>query len=214
MSNLNGKSFRSNTENSSNILNGLFYYGKIYVNTGFPLQISTKVRYVWEIMANVTDNDPTKTNTGLSFIIGDIIHWTGKTWEVLGNHDHVKDLTVSLTSINVAALGTEFELLASSGADTSYELIDIKWVINPSVVLDVSGQNLEIYFKDSDKYLGLIRTDSLQKAAKFGRGVQIQAEHEFGIDKAVMCKLSNDVDPASGTATMDFYFIYKVISLT
>jgi len=36
------------------------------------------------ITANVTDNDPTKTNTGQSFLINQEIVWNGTTWTMLG----------------------------------------------------------------------------------------------------------------------------------
>jgi hypothetical protein len=46
----------------------------------------TEVQIGWEYIINnpagVTDNDPTKTNTGLTFNDGDFIIWTGATWVV------------------------------------------------------------------------------------------------------------------------------------
>jgi len=88
MSELKGKSFRSNEENSSNILNGLFKRGNIYLASDFPQKISVKVRYVWIVKSSVTDNDPTRTNTGQSFNAEDIIHWNGKNWDLLGNTEY------------------------------------------------------------------------------------------------------------------------------
>jgi len=123
-------------------------------------------------------------------------------------------LKVSLTTGQVATLGTEFTLVSAPPANKAYQLIDLKWQITPTTELDVGVQSLEIYFKDMTKYLGLIRADTLEQSSQFVRGVQIQAEHELGIQKGIMCKLSGDTNPTSGSATMDFFFIYKVISLT
>ena len=88
MSDLKGKSYRSNEENSSNIYNGLYLKGEISLPEDFPFPIDAKVRFVWEIMADVTDNDSTRTNTGQSFVEADIIMWTGKSWKVLGNTEY------------------------------------------------------------------------------------------------------------------------------
>jgi hypothetical protein len=89
MSDLNGTSYRSNEENSSNILNGLYKRGDISVSADFPTPVEAKVRFVWEILVIVTDNDVTKTNTGDSFGVGDMIMWNGNGWKLLGNTQEV-----------------------------------------------------------------------------------------------------------------------------
>ncbi len=85
---LKGKSFRSNEENSSNILNGLYLRGDITIASDFPFPIDAKVRFVWEILTDVTDNDPTRTNTGDSFLEADLIMWDGGKWIILGNTEY------------------------------------------------------------------------------------------------------------------------------
>jgi len=77
----------------------------------------------------------------------------------------IKAIKISLTTVQVAALGTAYELFPAGGADTSYDIIDIKWAVNPSTVLDVGSQNLEIYFEDETKYLALIRNATWRMGA-------------------------------------------------
>jgi len=126
----------------------------------------------------------------------------------------IKAIKISLTSSQVAALGTAYELFPAGGADTSYQIIDIKWAIYPSSSLDVEGQNLEIYFEDETKYLALIRNASLESGSRLVKGVQVQAEHELSMNKAVYCKLSDGSNPISGSATMDFWIIYQEIAVS
>ena len=126
----------------------------------------------------------------------------------------LKTVKITLTSGQVAALGSAVMLLNNGGADTSYQVIDIKWAINVDTVLDVGEQNLEIYFEDSDSYFALIRNVNLEKVARYPMGVQIQSEHELGVNKKIYCKLSDDINPISGSATMDFWVVYQAISLT
>lgn len=55
--------------------------GEIAVAADFPLLTSVQPGWTYKVTADVTDNDPTKTNTGQSFRAGDIISWTSAlTW--------------------------------------------------------------------------------------------------------------------------------------
>lgn len=120
---------------------------------------------------------------------------------------------VELDAADVAALGTATELLTTPGANKSYQLVDIKWAVYPTTTLDVGTQNLIIYFEDVSLYLAMIRNDQVESATFLGKGVQIQAEHEWKVDKRIYCKLSGGVNPASGAGTMAFWLIYKVIDV-
>jgi len=51
---------------------------KIYYPSDFPA--APIVGDIYDTILDVTDNDPTKTNTGLSFTHGSRITWTGVTW--------------------------------------------------------------------------------------------------------------------------------------
>lgn len=58
--------------------------GIIFVPADFPTLAEVQVGWSYIIGANVTDNDPTKTNTGQSFLAGDEIVWNGTNWTLLG----------------------------------------------------------------------------------------------------------------------------------
>ena len=121
--------------------------------------------------------------------------------------------TVTLGTGNVAALGSAYTLMAAPAAYRAYEIVDIKWSVNPSTQLDVGTQNLEVYFDTMSNYMGLIRNSSVEAASQLVKGVQVQPEHEVGISKALLCKLSGDANPDSGSATMRFYIVYRIITL-
>jgi len=63
---------------------GLIYRGIINVAADFPTTTDVQNGDLYVIGTNVTDNDPTKTNTGQSFLAGDEIFWNGTDWTVLG----------------------------------------------------------------------------------------------------------------------------------
>jgi hypothetical protein len=60
------------------------FKGEITQPSDFPmlLEVQPGWEYIINNPAGVTDNDVTKTNTGLSFNDGDFIIWTGSTWVV------------------------------------------------------------------------------------------------------------------------------------
>lgn len=59
--------------------------GAIAVAADFPTVAAVKLGWTYYVTANVTDNDPTKTNTGLVFLAGDEIFWNGVTWVSFGS---------------------------------------------------------------------------------------------------------------------------------
>ena len=70
----------------SNIPSPMRFIGAIAVASDFPTVAAVKTGWTYRITANVTDNDPTKTNTGLSFLAGDEISWNDAgTWSNLGS---------------------------------------------------------------------------------------------------------------------------------
>ena len=62
----------------------LIWKGGITVATDFPTLALVKTGWVYTILANVTDNNATKTNTGQSFVVGDEIVWNGTNWTNIG----------------------------------------------------------------------------------------------------------------------------------
>lgn len=125
----------------------------------------------------------------------------------------IKNTKISLTSADVAALGTAYELLPALGSGKAYQIFDVKYYIDPATVLDVGSQNLELYFDGISLYFGLLRNDKVEKSAAFMMGVQVQPEHEVGINAAVKCKLSASTNPVSGSATMTFWITYAEIEI-
>jgi len=133
--------------------------------------------------------------------------------DALNAYAGVKAVKVLLTLSDVSGLGTPVTVLAAPGANKAYQLIDIKWAVYPVVQLDVGAQNLELNFGSITNYLAIIRNDKIESATDYIKGVQVQAEHEIGINQALTCVLSGGANPVSGTATMAFWIIYKLIDV-
>lgn len=65
----------------------LIFKGEINVPADFPTLVLVQNGWTYIVKTNVTDNDPTKTNTGQSFLAGDEIAWNGTNWTELGSID-------------------------------------------------------------------------------------------------------------------------------
>lgn len=72
------------TPSSATIPNVLVWKGGITVATDFPTLALVQTGWVYTILANVTDNNAGKTNTGQSFVAGDAIVWNGTNWTNIG----------------------------------------------------------------------------------------------------------------------------------
>ena len=80
--------FTGNFDQIDKLTNPLVFKGSIAVNTDFPLAADVQNGWMYAVTANVTDDaGSTYTNTGLSFLVGDEIVWTGVTWDTLGSLD-------------------------------------------------------------------------------------------------------------------------------
>ena len=66
------------------LIGSFVFKGNIDSNDDFPTVAAANIGYIYKITVNVTDNDITKTNTGLVFKAGDEIAWDGTTWINLG----------------------------------------------------------------------------------------------------------------------------------
>jgi len=64
---------------------GIVFKGEINIPADFPVLAAVQNGWFYIIKSNVTDNDPSKTNTGQSFIIGDEIVWNGTNWTEIGS---------------------------------------------------------------------------------------------------------------------------------
>ena len=74
----------------------IIFKGVINNSSDFPLVSDVKVGWMYAVNSGVTDDDPTKTNTGLSFISGEEIFWDGSTWGRFGGQ---VDLSVYVTKV-------------------------------------------------------------------------------------------------------------------
>jgi hypothetical protein len=74
--------------------------GSIFVAEDFPTLSEVKVGWQYIIADDVTDNDPTKTNTGQSFFNGSQIIWNGTNWTTLGGDALLYDNGDNLEPVN------------------------------------------------------------------------------------------------------------------
>jgi hypothetical protein len=63
----------------------LVFKGSIDSSDDFPTSAEVETGWFYIITADVTDDDPTKTNTGQSFLEGDEIVWNGSDWTNIGS---------------------------------------------------------------------------------------------------------------------------------
>ncbi len=106
---------------------GLIFKGVINVPADFPTLIEVQVGWMYVIGTNVTDNDPTKTNTGQSFLAGDEIIWNGTNWTLIGSSaiwvDDGTDVKTALTPRNIdlqtGGLKDQFATTAVKFSDAS-----------------------------------------------------------------------------------------------
>jgi len=84
--------------------------GAISVAADFPTPAAVQKGWTYVISANVTDNDPTKTNTGDSFLQYDEIAWDGSGWILIGNTE-----TPAVTAALLSILTVDGQILMRSG---------------------------------------------------------------------------------------------------
>jgi hypothetical protein len=77
--------FTDNLDYYSTVPNPLLFKGQIDANSDFPTAAEVEIGWFYTIGTDVTDDDASKTNTGLSFKAGDEIAWDGTTWIEIGN---------------------------------------------------------------------------------------------------------------------------------
>ena len=69
---------------SASLDGAIIIKGDITVPGDFPAPGDVEEGWYYRVLADVTDNDPTKTNTNQSFIAGSEIVWDDGSWTVLG----------------------------------------------------------------------------------------------------------------------------------
>lgn len=61
------------------------YKGNIATAAAFPTALLVQTGWLYTVTADVTDNNPAKTNTGQVFLAGQEIAWNGTNWTVVGD---------------------------------------------------------------------------------------------------------------------------------
>jgi hypothetical protein len=79
---------------------GLVFKGDIAVASDFPTLAEVRPGWWFEVVANVTDNDPTKTNTNKSFSADDQIVWNGTTWKDITGTEVWGDDGIDVQTVN------------------------------------------------------------------------------------------------------------------
>jgi len=134
----------------SKLDNPLQYKGSIAVNSDFPTISNVKNGWFYTITADVTDDDATKTNTGMSFYDGDEIAWDGSTWTVIGSLE--RD---DLQSVTDRGATTDVESTFSSSIDLSDSQIKNTGYIDFSTGLTIACQEGRVHWSDDDGTLCL-----------------------------------------------------------
>lgn len=118
--------------------NPIQFKGAINTSTSFPLLTVVEKGWFYKITANCIDNDPTKTNTGQSFVSGDEIVWDSSVnlWVETGSTDIFTD---DGTSVNLAN-DSRILKVSEFAASTSTGLNIKSSTLNLAIFIDSSGR--------------------------------------------------------------------------
>jgi hypothetical protein len=138
-------------DSAAPVSGGIIYKGNIAVAADFPTAGTPQAGWLYVVVAAVTDNDPTKTNTGQTFAAGDDIFWTGTDWNIQGQSDVVRNPTTS-TDQTVAVFNGASGKAIQTTPVTINPLTGAMSV--PSVTTDLlkaaSASGMEILAQDGD----------------------------------------------------------------
>lgn len=120
--------------------NALLFKGAITLANTFPTLIDVQVGWFYKVMANVTDNDATKTNTGQSFLAGQEIAWDGSAWVNLGTDNAVVG-PASAVDENIAIYNGVTGKIIKDGGKKIADLYNLSSgpVVLPTIVQEVDG---------------------------------------------------------------------------
>jgi hypothetical protein len=85
----------------------LVHKGDINVAADFPAPGDVAEGDLYGVKTDVTDNDASKTNTGQSFVAGDIITWDGAAWDTINTAYAAKDQPYDNSASGLAATNTQ-----------------------------------------------------------------------------------------------------------
>jgi hypothetical protein len=157
------------THISNNPLSAPFLYkGVISVSSDFPNPLSVKVGWVYAVIQDVTDNDPTKTNTGQSFLLGDEIVWNGLNWTEFGSIDLWFDEGTSLRPINTRDINVN-----------SNNITNIKYSDYLNTFSNPSYQEGAVFY-DKDKHALSYYNEEPDVTVNLGQELLIRVKNETG----------------------------------
>jgi hypothetical protein len=85
----------------------LVYQGDLDLPADFPTPAAVQVDDLYGVKTDVTDNDATKTNTGQSFVAGELIRWNGANWDRLNTAFAAKDQPYDNSTSGLSATNTQ-----------------------------------------------------------------------------------------------------------
>ncbi len=189
---------------------GAEYQGVINAPADFPTPAAVLVGWSYSIGTDVTDNDPTKTNTGLSFEAGQDILWNGTTWVTTDSFSDadavVVDLIRALTQgqlVQGAAAGGP-EALAPGAAGRMLQangvgaLTWIAKVFSDYVATATGGAHGDIFYVDAAGDLQILLA---------GAAGQMLQTNGAAIPTWVAKLFSDYVATATGGAHGDIFYV-------
>jgi hypothetical protein len=128
----------------------------------------------------------------------------------------IQTAKVSLTSFDVNDLGTAKTLISAPAAGTFIQIIAVSWYMDVATQLEVGVQSLDLYI-DSGKYI-MYSIPNAEVENATSEILQLNSDGrtnhpEIKAAAAYKCVLSATTNPASGSATMDFYITYRIVTL-
>ena len=155
----------------ANIQNPLLFKGGITLNSDFPTSIEVQNGWTYTILANVTDNDISKTNTGQSFLAEDEISWNGVDWTQLGSSslwlDDGTDIKTIESTRNIDLQNNTIKNINTLQLDTS--------IVNPSY------KKGEIFY-DNSKNAVSYYNEINDIVVNLGHEILFQVENQTGSD--------------------------------
>ena len=137
------------------------FKGAIALSSDFPTLAEVEPGWLYTCTADVTDNDPTKTNTGQSFDNGDEIVWDGSGWVIVGNE-------LAISAPPIAQKEVEGAIMSSmQGMILKITVKKVDRIKEGDVVLTVEAMKMEQeIFSERDgevKEIFVKEGDSVQK---------------------------------------------------
>jgi len=123
--------------------------------------------------------------------------------------------TVSLDATAVGNLGSAQTLIAAQGAGKLIMVNQILIEIDVATQLECGTQDLWVSYNDFGNTHFDLNNAYVEGASDIGREMtKLTTSFTGGANDALKVKLSGDTNPSSGSATMTFHIIYKVIDIS